>query len=559
MKKLCIILSLLTSYTTYAQVTQVSDAMYPFDFIVKVNGVLLFFAADKTTPANYELWRSDGTTAGTYLVKDINGNNDGSILSNGEFGESYTDRDFVVFKDELYFIATDGPHGLEIWKSDGTADGTVMLKDIYPGANGYLTPEFNFPYFTELNDKLYFAANDGVHGFELWETDGTEAGTQMVKDISADNIYGSNPEHLIAFDGKLYFAGRDDADGYEIFSSDGTAAGTSVVKDIVSGINGSMNNGFASSIDPLFTVSGDYLYFVARVDATLPVLKKLHRTDGTSAGTILLNNDLYDIANLCDVNGTLFFYALDGVFDHSTLWKSDGTETGTEIVNTSTVYVSNIGHAFYSFNDLLYFSGFTVDFTEYGLGKSDGTAAGTTMVHGFESVGSIPETYNYNAEPGSNYFFYHALTKISDFEMSVRLVQTNGTDLGTKVFSGAMPFRSTAFLDGDIYFGGIDSTAESVWGLYKITPEELAIPVLNIPTTEILNVFPNPSNNNITIQLPENISEITICDMVGNIVTKEKNNTNSLTIDVSDWAAGIYTIFGYQSANLYRCNFEVIK
>lgn len=559
MKKLCTILCLLASYNTYAQVTQVSDAMYPYDFISNVNGVLLFFGADKTTPYNYELWRSDGTAAGTYLVKDINGTEDGSILSNGEFGESYTDRDFVVFNDELYFIATDGPHGLEVWKSDGTADGTVMLKDIYPGSNGYLTPQFNFPYFTELNDKLYFAANDGVHGFELWETNGTEIGTQMVKDISADNIYGSNPEHLIAFDGKLYFAARDDVDGYEIFSSDGTAAGTSVVKDIVAGINGSMNNGFASSIDPLFTVSGDYLYFVARVDATMPVLKKLHRTDGTSAGTILLNNDLYDIANLCDVNGTLFCYALDGIFDHSTLWKSNGTEAGTEIVNTSSVYVSNIGHAFYSFNDLLYFSGFTMDFTVYGLGKSDGTAAGTEMVHGFESVGSIPETYNYNAEPGSNYFFYHALTKIADDAMSVRLVQTNGTDLGTKVFSGVMPFRSTAFLDGNIYFGGVDSTAEEVWGLYKIVPEELTIPVLNSQATELLNVFPNPAKDYMNIQLPENMAEIIVRDMLGNIVVTIKNTSNTITLNVSDWSAGMYTIFGYQNENLYRSNFEVIK
>jgi ELWxxDGT repeat protein len=78
-----------------------------------------------------------------------------------------------------YFMGSDGTYGWELWKTDGTAAGTMMVKDINPGAgDGFLSP------FTVLNSALYFSATDGVTGYELWKTDGTAAGTVMVKDIN---------------------------------------------------------------------------------------------------------------------------------------------------------------------------------------------------------------------------------------------------------------------------------------------------------------------------------------------------------------------------------------
>ena len=91
---------------------------YPVD----MNGVLFFSADDGV---DKELWRSDGTDAGTYQVKDINPgveNSDPSYLT--------------VVGSTLFFIADDGVHGPELWKSDGTPQGTLMVKDIYPGVSG---------------------------------------------------------------------------------------------------------------------------------------------------------------------------------------------------------------------------------------------------------------------------------------------------------------------------------------------------------------------------------------------------------------------------------------
>jgi ELWxxDGT repeat protein len=86
---------------------------------------------------------------------------------------------FTVFNGALYFAADDGVNGYELWKSDGTAAGTVMVKNINTAAGAS-----SYPYdFTVLNGALYFQADDGVNGYELWQSDGTGANTQLLKDI----------------------------------------------------------------------------------------------------------------------------------------------------------------------------------------------------------------------------------------------------------------------------------------------------------------------------------------------------------------------------------------
>jgi ELWxxDGT repeat protein len=105
----------------------------------------------------------------------------------------------LAFKGMLYFAANDGVNGEELWRSNGTAAGTSLVKDIRPGAFGSVPREL-----TVSAGSLYFTANDGTAGVELWKTDGTAAGTVIVKDIYA-GFTGSNPKNLTDVNGTLFF------------------------------------------------------------------------------------------------------------------------------------------------------------------------------------------------------------------------------------------------------------------------------------------------------------------------------------------------------------------
>src|SRR5439155_1374531 len=144
-------------------------------------------------PKGAKCWRrrpqverlEDRVTPSVSLVKDIN------PLPGGD------PANLTVVGNTLFFTAADELHGRELWKSDGTAGGTVLVKDIYPGR--YSSQASNL---TNVNGTLFFQAFDGVHGFELWKSDGTANGTSMVKDI-LPGFYSSNPRYLTNVNGTL--------------------------------------------------------------------------------------------------------------------------------------------------------------------------------------------------------------------------------------------------------------------------------------------------------------------------------------------------------------------
>ncbi|MCC6000862.1 MAG: hypothetical protein JJU19_08365, partial [Pararhodobacter sp.] len=180
-----------------------------------------------------ELWVSDGTEEGTFLLKNIGGEDDNGIprymtpLGDGR----------VVFSAEAGRNEPDADSGRELWITDGTTEGTRLLKDINPGIGEWDIPESSNPeYLTALrNGKVVFTADDGVHGRELWVTDGTEAGTMMLRDFQPGPqgsmiILSLNSEELE--DGRLKFQVSlpPSADGEpwtrEEWVTDGTPAGT---------------------------------------------------------------------------------------------------------------------------------------------------------------------------------------------------------------------------------------------------------------------------------------------------------------------------------------------
>jgi ELWxxDGT repeat protein len=189
-------------------------------------GNSLFFSAWNDTFTQLVLWKSDGTAAGTLPLQAIP-------------SDVYT---WKAVGSRLFFEASDALHGRELWTSDGTPAGTGLVKDIFPGPSSSWIGSGEIS-MAAIGNTLYFTADDGSSGFELWKSDGTAAGTVVVRDLTPEHAgfglhSGSQPGWLTVVGNTLYFRTMyNSLSGHylspELWKSDGTPAGTVPVADLV--------------------------------------------------------------------------------------------------------------------------------------------------------------------------------------------------------------------------------------------------------------------------------------------------------------------------------------
>jgi len=352
--------------------------------------------------AGFELWKSDGTPDGTGMLRDREGTNDGLIRINPG--------GVAAWGDGLAFCGSDGIAGEEPWLSDGTAAGTRMLMDVRPGA-GDSTPAR----FSVAGGKLFFDANDGTHGRELWRSG--PSGTALIRDVNPGS--GSAfVNGMVAFDGRMAFTAQDEVENGLWFTDGDTAVR---IKERVGAQLGSLDGGviFAardtgeepwwtdgettrllkeirpgslSSSPAWFTRIGDEAYFQAFVGGGF----RLWRTDGTELGTSQVSGweGPGGIYPLVAAGNRLFFFEEKGT-SGLRLWTAQNGqaalvlqigESGPDdpFAFPATPYVEACG-------DLLFFvANDGVHGSE--LWRSDGTPAGTVMVRDIRSgaSGSAP-------------------------------------------------------------------------------------------------------------------------------------------------------------------------
>ncbi len=307
-------------------------------------GNLLFFLVH--TGFVNKLWKTDGTAAGTSLVMDIDPSN----------SVSWDPRQIFAYQDHIYFKAGNSTYGSELWKSDGTEGGTMVVRDIDPGSgNGVTTLDQRFGIY---NDELYFSGGFALSGelsYGLWKTDGTDAGTMLIKEAAS-------VDRLTTIDGILYFYAVDFGGlqgnslyGEELWRSDGTNAGTHMVKDILPG----SGSGVISDSE-LENINGKIVFGAS--DGTIGT--ELWVSDGTEAGTQLLKDvspgtqgGVGNYFGASDaINGYIYFSVNDGTAG-AELWATDGTSSGTFLVSDIWPGLQGSGPTmFHVFNGNLYFS-----------------------------------------------------------------------------------------------------------------------------------------------------------------------------------------------------------
>jgi ELWxxDGT repeat protein len=343
--------------------------------MIAYNNKLFFTCHDGVN--GQELWTSDGTVAGTVLFKDLYPGATGSFpsaftvansklffMGDGVDGErrlyvsdgtaagtiiirnNYINlfngfSNFAVLDNEVYFKGDGAPlYPYGLWKSDGTAAGTVLVKaaGLNPGVSG--------SNYAVLNNKMYFSGFDDNNGSELWVTDGTEAGTQMVLNMRADAggiLYSGSPMAMTVYNSKIYFSAADDVHGQELFMTDGTAAGTVLVKDMLPGAG--------NSVPYQIVIHNGLLYILNSYN------REMWKSNGTTAGTALVatapesasfgavwNNKIYIISNT-----------------NQYLWQSDGSAatigyaTATNTSDLIGIYATD--KTLTPYNGNLYFGG----------------------------------------------------------------------------------------------------------------------------------------------------------------------------------------------------------
>ncbi len=207
------------NYQTYLQELWRSDGTTKGTYAVKTDintyynitptpvGKYLYFIDYNVATYTLELWVTDGTSSGTHTVP-LN-------------GASYP-QNLFAFKNKLYFTANDPVNYYQdLWSSDGSESGALLVKSIYVAS---------WIPFAKTNEKFFFTADDfnTTAGYELWASDGSSQGTKLVKDIYTGDYNSSFPSLLTGAGSLIFFTAYESDHGYELWKSDGSSKGHSI-------------------------------------------------------------------------------------------------------------------------------------------------------------------------------------------------------------------------------------------------------------------------------------------------------------------------------------------
>ena len=538
----------------------------------ELDKLLLFIAKDENGTG---LWATDGTEEGTKLLKYLDffiDDRNGVI-----YGSTYK---FVKYKGEVYFGAsTPKDFNFELWKTDGTAEGTVLFHDIYPNNS---SEPINFHL---LNDKLFFEIIYGKNNTpEVWSTDGTEENTIKLLDVTevvpGSYAYSLNDiqKHIFLIDtnnqknvlwatdgstegtvpltsnldgfelnvntfallgGKLYFSGHLSGGEIALFVSDGSQEGTRQLKII------SLNPDSKIELMSYFGKEEQNLYFSLEEEGNY----SLWTSKGTPESTKKVVQSLKHINNRMSVeSGSKAFFVATDELHGDELWVSDGTEETTHLVKDlivgpdgSDVWFASIivdGKVLFYYKD---------ENGETATWITDGTESGTFILN--------PDLMDITHMSFYDNLYNGMLLFVEESKAdTVRMWQTNMTKEGTSIvmpndpnysyYIYSYPFLQVQ-LNNYIYFFAYHENKPQ---LYRI-PNTISS-VEDTPQPELITVYPNPAKDFIQLELTKPM-QLSIVNSTGARV-KDYGVVADGKLNVAELLPGVYFIVDEQGKNIAK-------
>lgn len=272
-------------------------------------GNIVYFAQSGFEPSYDNFWRSDGTVAGTIILRQFN-----SVTQ-------------IFNYNGTAMLGVLNNAGLELWKSNGTTATTTKVTDLTSSTFRH----YEMRPYGIAGGVYFFGLENGTHGYEMWRTNGTAAGTFMIQDLrTGDTSFPIDFDiaDAAAFQNTLYFSAKDNAGVWALFKT-GTTAGSIVkIKDL---------NGRGVLLEPL---PDKLMIFTESADAK----SYLWASDGTAAGTTNLKalGTRIEYIDPAIVNNVMYFNVSNNTYDsewsivptsNEALWRSDGTACGTFVFN----------------------------------------------------------------------------------------------------------------------------------------------------------------------------------------------------------------------------------
>jgi ELWxxDGT repeat protein len=455
-----------------------------------------------------EIWKSDGTPAGTVLLKTLSGSNN------------------VIFIDEtanyLFFRGYETATGLELYRTDGTPSGTMLVRDLNPGpGNGVESAGavVGNSFGAVVGNMLFFAGRDATNGRELWKTDGSSAGTAMIKDINPGPANGAEGPYF-SYNDQLYFFGNTPEYGAEPWVSNGTDQGTFLLRDIESGPEGVNPYRYYSIVN-----NGEVYFFThASLEGDSEYGATIWKTGGTPSSTVKVTTHLED-GNAHNLGPFLLYKGKVYFFDDSEgairLWATDGTHEGT-----TEVFLMGVGEGYVPFakvvNDHILFY-INVQGFPYRFERSDGTPGGTETFDYFES-GSLDQGPRDVTKVNDLVFYgdHDEDQAPGDEDNYFQLIQADGftaravRDIHGGNFTGTVDIVN---YNGKVVFTTFDNYGESTDDVKKLWIYDPSSPPTPAGVFTLVNADTDEDiqriSDNETIELPEGVNFSVRYDPVG--------------------------------------------